>query len=150
MTTVTCPRSPAHHHDAWVPQIAGTETLHPGNRRRSPRRPSRDWKCRPHQTLTEKYGEPTKPVAAAAIETHPWSSLSLARFSNADLKYLYSMIWIGLGVALVGFLLGRYTINPSFPDGAYAGMTRHNWRTLGRVMISLGAACAIYGFVLLI
>jgi len=60
------------------------------------------------------------------------------------------MIWIGLGVVLAGSLLGRYTINPSFPDGAYAGMTRRNWRILGCVMISLGVACALYGFVSLI
>jgi hypothetical protein len=60
------------------------------------------------------------------------------------------MIWIGLGVALAGYLLGRFTINPSFPDGAYAGMTRHNWRILGGVMISLGVLCAVYGFVLLV
>jgi hypothetical protein len=57
------------------------------------------------------------------------------------------MIWVGLGLALVGYLLGRYTINPSFPDGAYAGMTRRSWRILGGIMISLGAVCAIYGLV---
>ncbi len=57
------------------------------------------------------------------------------------------MIWIGLGLALIGFLLGRYTINPSFPDGAYAGMTRHSWRVLGGIVMSLGAACVIFGLV---
>lgn len=57
------------------------------------------------------------------------------------------MIWVGFGLALVGYLLGRYTINPSFPEGAYGGMTRRSWRILGGIMISLGAACAIYGLV---
>lgn len=57
------------------------------------------------------------------------------------------MVWIGLGLAIVGFLLGKYTINPSFPDGAYGGMTRRSWRVLGGIMISLGAVCVVLGLV---
>ncbi len=57
------------------------------------------------------------------------------------------MVWIGLGLALVGFLLGKYTIDPSFPEGAYAGMTRRSWRVLGGIMISLGAFFVVYGLV---
>lgn len=71
-------------------------------------------------------------------------------FRKADLRYWGSTIWIGLGLAVVGYLLGRYTINPSFPDGAYAGMTRRSWRTLGGVIITLGAVMAIYGLISLI
>jgi hypothetical protein len=60
------------------------------------------------------------------------------------------MLWIGLGLALAGFLLGKYTINPSFPDGSYAGMTRRNWQILGRFIMLLGVACALYGLIALL
>jgi IS1 family transposase len=33
--------------------------------------------CRPHQTLTKKYGKPTTPAMAAGVETHPWSITQL-------------------------------------------------------------------------
>ena len=57
------------------------------------------------------------------------------------------MIFVGIALALVGFVLGKYTINPSFPDGAYSGMTRHTWRILGGVLVAAGAACVIFGLV---
>ncbi len=34
--------------------------------------------CRPHQTLTKRYGKPTTPAMAAGIARHPWSYTQIA------------------------------------------------------------------------
>jgi IS1 family transposase len=40
--------------------------------------------CRPHQTLTKKYGRPTTPAMAAGIETHPWSITQLCELLESN------------------------------------------------------------------
>ena len=40
--------------------------------------------CRPHQTLTKKYGKPTTPAMAAGVETHPWSISQLCELLESN------------------------------------------------------------------
>jgi IS1 family transposase len=40
--------------------------------------------CRPHQTLTKKYGKPTTPAMAAGVESHPWSITQLCELLESN------------------------------------------------------------------
>src|ERR1039457_3438657 len=52
---------------------------------------------------------------------------------------LLGMLVLGLMLCVAGGLLATYTINPSFPDGAYAGMTTRSWRAVGGTVMAIGA-----------
>ncbi len=55
------------------------------------------------------------------------------------------MLIFGVILCVAGGLLARYTIDPTFPDGAYAGMTRTSWRVVGAAIVVVGVCLSVVG-----
>ena len=55
------------------------------------------------------------------------------------------MLILGVILCIAGGLLARYTIDPTFPNGAYAGMTRTSWRVVGAAIVVVGVCISVVG-----
>ena len=56
------------------------------------------------------------------------------------------MLILGVILCVAGGLLARYTIDPTFPDGAYAGITPTTWRVVGSAIVLVGVCFSVVGF----